>query len=468
MTISLLSAVTVRLREGFLNWGGDSASQSRMDLQETAKTQEGLTTFDQAATSQNPAACSVGNCFTVPMGTIQGLKEAMQQCTRNTITRPLVESVLRAIQAAPLETHSVDQAKFYPRQHEFKRSFVVVKQPESIDAYVLMTRAKQKQDLILGWGAFKTAKLAVNARDPIHTAVVLVSKNNEKHEDWEQIKSDGLREIEILKQFKGVKEILQLIASYTYITKKFLCKSLYKTPIETIHYLVERCDESLDKTLRRRKLPGNAKQKIMLDVLRGIGVIHEKGYLHCDIKPGNILIKFGRTPQEICAKLCDFGATRKQKDYPALQRYLTTYPAPEQAYYQNQIMNLESNLNLESEVKRHDIKQEISKLKEGLAHSTTIPSDLFAIGIVFFRLTASIPNDIPWEKIVKNAASFRENAQNLGQNIDRMLGETASCKYAPLVKGLMQPDPEQRWDQPRALQEVQTLMLHEHEEASTK
>ncbi|CAN8289369.1 unnamed protein product [Cochlearia groenlandica] len=61
---------------------------------------------------------------------------------------------------------------------------------------------------------------------------------------------------------------------------------------------------------RKQRMSETEVQLLALHILRGINYIHSKQIIHCDIKPGNILLK----PQEDCkpnsgfnAKLADFG-----------------------------------------------------------------------------------------------------------------------------------------------------------------
>lgn len=87
---------------------------------------------------------------------------------------------------------------------------------------------------------------------------------------------------------------------------------LYEYHIGKIYtYIVlELCNGDLKKLLLENgdKLPEDASIDIFLQVLEGFRVLLEKGYIHRDVKPENVLIK-----NHIC-KLADYGFTRKIND----------------------------------------------------------------------------------------------------------------------------------------------------------
>lgn len=48
---------------------------------------------------------------------------------------------------------------------------------------------------------------------------------------------------------------------------------------------------------------------VVTQVVHGLSYIHSKQIIHCDVKPGNILLN-----KEFVVKLCDFGSIRKYDD----------------------------------------------------------------------------------------------------------------------------------------------------------
>ncbi|KAG5513030.1 hypothetical protein RHGRI_038561 [Rhododendron griersonianum] len=59
-------------------------------------------------------------------------------------------------------------------------------------------------------------------------------------------------------------------------------------------------------------LPEDEARRYTKSVLAGLSYIHEKGYVHCDIKPHNILVV--ENGRETTAKIADFGLAMKPKE----------------------------------------------------------------------------------------------------------------------------------------------------------
>jgi len=85
-------------------------------------------------------------------------------------------------------------------------------------------------------------------------------------------------------------------------------------------------------------------KKIFTDILLGLQVIHDNGYVHGDIKPANIIIS--ENNGEYKATLIDFGQVRESckriysKDIP----FSLLYSSPEQVIKANSIVNNKSDI----------------------------------------------------------------------------------------------------------------------------
>lgn len=92
------------------------------------------------------------------------------------------------------------------------------------------------------------------------------------------------------------------------------------------YYVMEFLEKgSLAEKLARGKLRRSEAERLFEEILMGIRHAHEKGIVHCDLKPGNILLDRDGNPH-----LADFGQSRLSNDMsPALGTMF--FMAPEQA-----------------------------------------------------------------------------------------------------------------------------------------
>ena len=85
-----------------------------------------------------------------------------------------------------------------------------------------------------------------------------------------------------------------------------------------------------DKLTRERQLPEESLQRLLEEVLSGLEVMHEAGYVHRDIKPGNLMLR----EEDGSAVVLDFGAARQavgQRSKP-ITSILTPGYAPVEQY----------------------------------------------------------------------------------------------------------------------------------------
>ena len=85
-----------------------------------------------------------------------------------------------------------------------------------------------------------------------------------------------------------------------------------------------------DRLIRERQLPEQALQRLLDEVLSGLEVMHEAGYVHRDIKPGNLMLR----AEDGSAVVLDFGAARQAvgQRSKAITSILTPGYAPVEQY----------------------------------------------------------------------------------------------------------------------------------------
>ena len=85
-----------------------------------------------------------------------------------------------------------------------------------------------------------------------------------------------------------------------------------------------------DRLSRERHLPEAALQRLLDEVLSGLAVMHEAGYVHRDIKPGNLMLR----EEDGSAVVLDFGAARQAvgQRSKAITSILTPGYAPIEQY----------------------------------------------------------------------------------------------------------------------------------------
>ncbi|CAK92399.1 unnamed protein product (macronuclear) [Paramecium tetraurelia] len=141
---------------------------------------------------------------------------------------------------------------------------------------------------ILGYGRYGTVYKGVNQR----TQETVAIKELRHSIDDQGINAQALREIEILKSIQ-----CQQIVSF-----KDLAHGQNK-----IYIIMEYMEEDLLTALKRNTFSEQQAKMIMFQVLQGLAYLHNKGIIHRDIKPNNILNR------NLEIKICDLGMAQNLK-----------------------------------------------------------------------------------------------------------------------------------------------------------
>jgi serine/threonine protein kinase len=163
-----------------------------------------------------------------------------------------------------------------------------------------------EQAQLLGRGAFGEVWKAVDSNSGRSVAIKYYSQRGGL--DW----SHMAREV----------EKLQYLFSDRYVVQLFDVGWEADPPYYVMEYMEH---GSLEDRLREGPLPVAEAVRIIREVAVGLVHAHDRGILHCDLKPGNVMLD-----QEGKPRLADFGQSRlRHEQAPALGTLF--YMAPEQA-----------------------------------------------------------------------------------------------------------------------------------------
>ncbi len=160
-----------------------------------------------------------------------------------------------------------------------------------------------------------------------------------------------------------------------------------------------------DRIRRLGKLPVSEAVAYAIEIARALGAAHERGIVHRDVKPQNVLLD-----EEGTAKVTDFGIARTLDQAGLTQdgRVLgtTDYVSPEQA----------------------------------LGHAVTGQSDLYSLGIVLFEM---LTGDVPFKGEGQVAVAMKHVREDL-PDVQIRRPEVSSA-LAAVVDGLTEKDLEERY-----------------------
>ncbi|XP_022855764.1 mitogen-activated protein kinase kinase kinase 17-like [Olea europaea var. sylvestris] len=147
---------------------------------------------------------------------------------------------------------------------------------------------------ILGAGSYGTVHLAVKVDPPLSVSTAAVKSATFPYLNW--LKKEG----EILFELRGCREIVQCFGEYTSIENN---RGVYNLLLEyasggSLVDLIKNYGGNMPESMA-------ACYSYML--LKGLSHVHEKRFIHCDMKPANVLVFPSEDGTIHNLKIADFG-----------------------------------------------------------------------------------------------------------------------------------------------------------------
>lgn len=152
---------------------------------------------------------------------------------------------------------------------------------------------------LLGRGSYGVVYLATPIAGPFRLVALKVALMERS--------SSLVTEKRILQNFTDCPEIVQYIGSDLSFVGESFDSIFYNLVLE---YAAG--GNLADLIKRRGKLPENEVKEYLKMILRGLARIHGLGFVHSDLKPGNILV-FPETNGKVKLKIADFGLSKKRE-----------------------------------------------------------------------------------------------------------------------------------------------------------
>jgi protein kinase-like protein len=194
---------------------------------------------------------------------------------------------------------------------------------------------KKQGDVPLGGGGFKVVTQAIDYQSleilarPVGRDVIVTKAGLSQN-----VQEIAQNELEILEEFGDrTPGIVQTFSTAVYVSKKGMGK---RSAIQAKY-------ENLTSALQSLSLKN--RMKVAADICRGLKTFHARGYLHRDLKPPNILLKWENGT--IQAVITDFGLTCRQGEVVHLCGS-TGFVAPEylQAYKSNDFSQITQKIDI--------------------------------------------------------------------------------------------------------------------------
>ncbi|CAN6891914.1 unnamed protein product [Brassica oleracea] len=254
---------------------------------------------------------------------------------------------------------------------------------------------------LLGKGAYGFVNL-VRYNNPDDNSSYLSAVKNSYQEDYNALQ----REFHVLLQLKGCPRIVTCFGDSLQQSFSRFGEKLHKLRLE---FASEGSLDAFMNNYADRKLPEPLVRDFTRMVLEGLVSIHDHGYVHCDIKPDNILVfPSSTTASSYEVKICDFGNSLEIGEVPLC--WEINFPWLGTAIY----MSPES-------------------VRDGIAH---VSLDLWSVGCLVLEMYTGV---IPWEGL-----ELDEIATRLLSGKSPDIPETLPSDAKDFIQTCFSRNPEER------------------------
>jgi len=193
--------------------------------------------------------------------------------------------------------------------------------------------------------------------------------------------------------------------------------------------------QTLTKLLEDRYLAFEDKLVLSLSLLKAVKDIHDKGYVHQDLKPENLLV-FQDELGQYYIKIIDFGLSNKATD-TIMPACTPIYQSPEMAWlYSNPADDEHRFYNFIHSLGKYHQQQQPKPMH--IPNKLHPANDMYALGIILWQL--------------RNNRFMPPFDLNSLKKLDQEI------QSDPLLKGLLEPDREKRFDINQAIAVLEQLM----------
>lgn len=207
----------------------------------------------------------------------------------------------------------VEERDFFKAMNKLKRKRVYEERPACPDSFDVGYTERWVREGMIGKGEFGKVFLARPAKPTSNFPSTMAVKSAHFSESTELAKESRL-----LKKFRDCPYILNTYGSDVTVDTKG--EKMFNVFLEYAE--LGTIDDCIQK-LKGFRLLEQQVRKYTESVLKGLKYIHDKGFVHCDIKPANIFLARNIPDTELClasrfefgtkfmAKIGDFGLTKR-------------------------------------------------------------------------------------------------------------------------------------------------------------